>query len=215
VSPLRHLIPALLVLAAAIARAEEPPAFGLEQLMQNLAQVKSGRARFTEVRRMPTLDLTTQATGVLSFEAPDRLERQVLTPNAERSVVQGESLTLELEIEPGKRTRRELPLKELAALRPYFVALRATLAGDLDTLQRGFQVSFTGTEDAWRLKLVPRDPQFAQRVKEIAMSGRAANLLSIAVREKSGDSTETTLIPESPPTAPAETPTPAEPAAGG
>ena len=199
-----------LLLTTHAAAQETPPAtWGLEQLMQQRAQVKGGRAGFVEIRKMPSVETTTTSNGVLIYEAPDRLERQTLTPLAERAVVQGDRLTLEIETASGQRTRREFALSDIPGLRPFFAALRAMLAGDLAALQRSFEVSFDGDENDWRLKLIPRE-RSDRHVREILVSGRALEILSIEVVERNGDSARTTINPEAPqpPAPPSTTPIP-------
>lgn len=198
------------VLAIHAAAQDTPPTtWGLEQLMQQRAQVKGGRASFVEIRKMPSVDTTTTSNGVLIYEAPDRLERQTMTPLAERAVVQGDRLTLEIETASGQRTRREFALNDIPGLRPFFAALRAMLAGDLAALQRSFKVTFNGDENDWRLKLIPRE-QSDRHVREILISGQALEILSIEVVERNGDSARTAINPEAPtpPAPPSTTPIP-------
>lgn len=206
---------AALLATAALAQ-EEPPAWSLETLMRDLALVKSGRAHFTEVRKTPSIDMTSHASGTLAYTAPDRLERQTLKPGEQRSLVEGDRLVLEVEIEPGRRTRREFALTELPTLRPFFLALRATLAGDLETLRANFGVNLTGTRTDWRLRLVPREAALGTRISEIRLGGRGDQVLSISVQERNGDSTHTTLTPVGPepagPTGEASPETPSPPA---
>jgi outer membrane lipoprotein-sorting protein len=186
---------ALLLTALAAAQETPPAVWSIEQLMQLRAQVKSGRAGFVEIRKMPSVETTATSNGVLIYEAPDRIERQTLKPLVERSVVQGDRLTLEIETAPGQHTRREFALADIPGLRPFFAALRATLAGDLAALRQNFEISFSGDENDWRLKLVPRE-RSDLHVREILISGRAAEILAIEVDERNGGSSRTLLNPE-------------------
>lgn len=190
---------ALLLSAHAAAQETPPTPWNLEQLMRQRTQVKHERASFVETRKVPSVETTTTSNGVLIYEAPDRLERRTSTPPAERAVVQGERLTLEMESASGQRTRREFALSEIPGLRPFFAALRATLAGDLEALKRSFEASFNGDEYDWRLKLVPREAS-DRHVREIRISGRALEILTIEVVERNGDASRTTITPEAPAT---------------
>jgi outer membrane lipoprotein-sorting protein len=200
---------ALLLTTLAAAQETPPATWGLEQLMQQRAQVKNGRASFVEIRKMLSAETTTTSNGVLIYEAPDRIERRTLKPLVERSVVQGDRLTLDMETASGQHTRREFALADIPGLRPFFTALRATLAGDLAALQRSFEVSFDGDENDWRLKLIPRE-RADRHVREILVSGRTLEILTIEVVEGNGDSSRTTLNPEAPepPAPPPATPAP-------
>jgi len=183
--------------------------------MQQRALVQSERAQYAEVRKVPSADMVTTSSGVLVYLAPNRLERRTLKPLPERSVVENGRLTLEFETESGKTSRRELALADLPGLSPFFTALRAVLAGDAAALDQGFQVLFEGDENAWRLKLTPRAGA-AKHVREILMTGRGAEVLTLEMWQKNGDSSRTTLTPETvemKPTAP-QTPPATAPGAG-
>jgi len=194
--------------STALADEAAPQAWNLEQLMQQRSHIKSERARFVEVRRTPSADLATTTEGVLIYEAPDRLERQTSTPFPQRAVVQGERMALDIETASGQHVRRDLALADVPGLRLFFAALRALLAGDLAALQQTFEIKFSGTESDWRLTLVPL-AKADRHVRDIVITGRAAELLSMDVNERNGDSSRTTLTPEAP--TPAAPPSPAAP----
>jgi outer membrane lipoprotein-sorting protein len=210
------ILPCLLFTAGTAAAPETstptttPATWGLEQLMQQRTQVQTARASFVEVRKMPSMDSTTTTNGVLIYRAPDHLERHTSKPFPERVIIQADRLTIETDTASGQRTRREFALTDLPGPRPFFAALRATLSGNLDALRRDFVTTFDGNQDGWRLKLAPR-ARADQHVRDILISGRAMQVLSIDVRERSGDSAHTTMTPElsEPTPAPTENPAPA------
>ncbi len=68
--------------------------FDLQALTALLAQRTSAEARFTEERFVSGFDNPLQASGVLSFSAPDRFVRQTLEPQAESMAVEGNTVTL-------------------------------------------------------------------------------------------------------------------------
>ena len=70
-------------------------AWDLQQLMDSLAQHKSGRATFVETKRIAMLDKPVESLGELVFVAPDRLEKRTLKPKPESMIVDGDALTLE------------------------------------------------------------------------------------------------------------------------
>jgi outer membrane lipoprotein-sorting protein len=69
-------------------------AFDLPELMGLLAKQKSGEARFTEQRFVRGIEGPLDASGTLSFQAPDKMTRRTLTPRPETMVVDGNTLTL-------------------------------------------------------------------------------------------------------------------------
>ena len=116
-----------------MAAAPAQAAFGFDELMATLAQRKTGEARFAEERFVSGLDRTLNYTGTLSFSAPDRLERQTLTPRRESFVVEGNQLTLQR----GERVRH-LALDSVPELAAMVAAMRGTLSGDGSALRRYF-----------------------------------------------------------------------------
>ena len=93
---MQKLVSALATLAAGLALISlSPPAFAawdLQQLMDSLAQNKSGRATFVETKRIAMLDKPVESSGELLFTAPDRLEKRTLKPKPESMIVDGDAL---------------------------------------------------------------------------------------------------------------------------
>jgi hypothetical protein len=92
----------------------------------------------------------------------------------------------------GGRTRT-LDLKSYPALVPFIESIRATLAGDLPTLQRLFTVDFAGTLARWRLTLTPRDAQVAKTVSQVRIDGVNSTLTTVEILETDGDHSLMTL----------------------
>jgi len=64
--------------------------------------------------------------------------------------------------------------------------MRAMLAGDVSGLYSQFRVSAEGTAAHWRLQLQPDQPQLAQAIKGITLSG-GSFLQSLHIDLASGD----------------------------
>lgn len=156
----------------------------LETLMQQLAQVRRARARFVEKRYIAMLRKPVESMGVLQYDAPDRLEKIVLRPKAERMLLEGERVTLEAD---GGRRRKSLALAEIPELAALVGGLRATLAGDVKTLQRHFDIQLEGPAERWHMTLIPRDKKAARLVKSLQIFGNAAELNAVEVLQADGD----------------------------
>src|SRR5262245_1060086 len=137
---------------ALLTGARAAAAFGFDELMAMLSQRKAGEARFSEERDVSGLDQPLRYTGTMSFNAPDRLERQTLTPRRESFVVDGNQLTLQR----GERVRH-LTLDSVPELAALVAALRGTLSGDGSALRRHFKPTVDGNAARWTLTLVPLD----------------------------------------------------------
>jgi outer membrane lipoprotein-sorting protein len=187
-----------LLIAAALAcgglPARAADAWGLPQLMQSLAQVKSARGTFVEHKYLSIVNTPLEYKGGLAYTAPDRLEKLTETPKAERMVLEGDKLTLE----NSRKQRRVVMLAEYPVIRAFVESIRSTLAGDLPTLQRYYTLTLEGKPDEWRLVLVPIEPTMLAVVKEIRISGANAHVANVEITEKEGDRSVMTITAVAP-----------------
>lgn len=147
-----------------------------------LAQRKGGEARFTEERHVSGFDGPLRASGTLSFSAPDRFARTTTEPRAESMVVDGNSLILKR----GGRSR-QMALDAVPEITALIEAVRGTLTGNAVTLERHFRVQVEGSTAQWTLTLVPRDARLATQVREIKITGLAADVRSVELWLAGGD----------------------------
>lgn len=158
--------------------------WGIERLMQELARVKASRATFVERRHLAILTAPVESSGTLVYRAPDRLEKHTTAPRPESLVLAGEELTIEnRELDQ----RRTLVLRDYPLVRAYVESIRSTLAGDLATLTRFYQVALDGSERRWLLTLKPSEPAMLEVVSEIRISGERAWISAIEIVEAGGD----------------------------
>ncbi|HEX4506690.1 MAG TPA: outer membrane lipoprotein carrier protein LolA [Alphaproteobacteria bacterium] len=183
-------------LAAGAAQAADAPDGGwsLDALMAGLRQVREASAHFTELKTVHMLTRPIQATGMLKYVAPDKLEKITLTPAPETIRLDGSILTgtradgEDFSIDIGSHT-------EIAAL---VEGIRSTLAGDLPTLQRYYRMAFTGGQDHWQIDLVPKDPWVREKIDRIRILGAGTVISNIVVDEKDGDRSEMAVTPDTP-----------------
>jgi outer membrane lipoprotein-sorting protein len=168
-------------------------AFDLQDLMGQLAKQKSGEARFTEQRFVHGLEGPLDASGTLSFTAPDKLTRRTVTPRPESMVVDGNTLTLSR----GNRTRA-LALDSMPELLGMVEAMRGTLSGDTATLQRYFRSTVGGKAEQWTLDLKPIDDRLASQLRSLHISGRGGEVLGIDMEFIGGDRSVMRITPAAP-----------------
>ena len=181
---------AFALLAAGAAPAAAQAQFDLTQLMQTLAQVKAGEATFTETRTVAMLERTLQSSGRLSFEAPDSFVRETLKPRREKIAVVGNSVTMSL----GARTRT-VPLDSVPEAAVIMEAIRGTLTGNRDAIERNFTPSVTGTPQRWTLELKPREPRLRELVIALRLVGERALVREVTVAMADGDKSVMTIEP--------------------
>jgi outer membrane lipoprotein-sorting protein len=157
-------------------------AWDLQQLMDTLAQSKSGRATFVETKHIAVLDKPVESSGELLFTAPDRLEKRTLKPKAESMVVNGG----ELLVERG-RQKHHLQLQAYPELAAFIDSIRGTLAGDRKTLERSYRLSLEGSAEHWTLQLLPSDDKMLAVIKSIRIAGVRDQVRSIEISQADGD----------------------------
>ncbi|HSC96230.1 MAG TPA: outer membrane lipoprotein carrier protein LolA [Burkholderiales bacterium] len=187
--------PVALLLSVALAasppvRAAAAADWGVEQLMQALAAVKSSKARFVERKHMAILNAPLESSGTLIYIAPARLEKHTLAPRPESLVLDGEDITI-ASAEPSQR--RMLNLQDYPLIRAFVESIRSTLAGDLPTLTRFYEVELVGSERKWRLTLKPSEPEMQEVVREIRISGESGSISAIETVETNGDRSVMTI----------------------
>jgi len=178
------------VLVLAVGAASAAAGFDLAQLTQLLASKRAGEATFVEKREVSVLDRTVMTSGRLSFEAPDTFVRENLKPQRERVTVVGNMLTMSR----GDRSR-SVALDSLPEASVIIEAIRGTLTGNRDALQKLFETSVSGTAERWSLELVPRDARLRAQVATVRVSGRQAEVREMLVVMPDGDRSTMTIEP--------------------
>jgi hypothetical protein len=180
-----RLLSLLLLLAA-----PDAGAWGIEQLMQDLARVKTAHARFVERKYLAILTAPLESSGTLTYIAPHRLEKRTLAPRPESLVLERDQLILESG-EP--KRRRTIRLEDYPVVGAFVESIRSTLAGDLDLLNRHYKIALEGDERKWRLVLKPADAKMQEVISEIRIGGSRNRIGAIEFLEAGGDRSVMTI----------------------
>jgi outer membrane lipoprotein-sorting protein len=186
-----RLRPARWALVALLCAAAPAWALDLPELMGLLGKQKQGEANFTEQRYVRGFDGPLASSGTLSFNAPDQLVRRTLSPRPETMAVDGNNLTLSR----GGRSR-SMTLDSVPELQGLVEAMRATLAGNTQVLQRYFNSTVGGNANDWTLDLAPVDERLAAQVTTLRLSGRAGEVLGVEMAFRGGDRSVMTISPK-------------------
>ena len=197
-SPFAHRVWTVLLLFAAgvcssavlAAGPGDAAGWDIQRLMQELAQVKTAQGRFVERKHLAILSAPLEFSGTLVYVAPSRLEKHALAPRPESLVLEREELTIE---NKERKQRRTLVLQDYPVIWAFVESIRSTLAGDLPTLSRFYQVSLDGGERRWRLTLKPSEPRMQDVVSEIRISGDRSWINVIEIIETGGDRSVMTI----------------------
>ena len=183
--------PALLALAALLA--VSPPIVhsssdDLQELMSLLAARRHGQVDFVEQHFLAVLKRPVESFGVMTYDAPHRLEKRTVEPRPERLVLDGDEITVER-----KGHTHVMELAAYPSLLPFIESLRATMAGDLPALERAFNVDFAGSVERWTLTLYPRDSKVSSTVSRVRIDGSRDVLSKVEIFEANGDRSLMTL----------------------
>ena len=173
----------------------------LAQLTQLLAQDRAGEATFTEKRTVAVLERTLESSGRLSFEAPDTFVRETLKPRREKLAVVGNTVTMS----QGTRSRT-LALDAVPEAAVIVEAVRGTLTGNRDALERLFTTRVSGSMQRWSLDLVPRDARLREQVASVRVAGTLGVLREVTVTLADGDRSVMLIEPVPPTPKPASAP---------
>ena len=184
------LVGAAFMLPPALAETATAPEWGVKELMQSLAQVKSANGKFVERKYLSILSQPLEFSGTLNYTAPSRLEKNTLLPKPESLVLDQDKVTLE---NKAKNQRRILSLQDYPVIRAFVESIRATLAGDLPTLNRFYKVTLDGNTNQWHLLLKPSEVSMQAVVSEIRISGSRNWVGTIEIIEPEGDRSVMTI----------------------
>ncbi len=187
---------ALLAVSVIAAPAQGAEAeWGLANLMRSLKAVESSKARFSERKELAILNEPLESSGTLVYRAPGRLEKHTLAPERESLVLDGKDLVLE---NTARGWRKTFALHEHPVIWALVESIRSTLAGDLPTLQRFYEVELEGSEPAWQLRLRSREPGMKAVVDVIRVSGSGTSVSRIETVETGGDRSVMTISRDAP-----------------
>lgn len=152
--------------------------------MRDLAKVRSAKGSFVERKYLAMLNAPLSLSGTLTYTAPGRLEKHTLRPQVESLVLENDTLTVESR---AGNQRRTFSLSDNPMIWGFVESIRSTLAGDLKTLSRFYEVELQGTRQRWTLVLKPRDPGMQSVLSEMRLGGTGTWIDSIETFETGGD----------------------------
>ena len=205
----RRRVLSLAVLACMVsplARSADDP---LARLFSELGAQRERHARFSERKFSALLKAPVESSGTLIFRAPDYLEKRTVEPQRETVRIEGSVVTYESAAGRGGAQKRTFSLSDAPLLAALIESLRATLAGDLPTLRRHYDVSWSAPvpqvqTEGWQLTLVPRERALRDAVSKVVLRGAGAQIATVEIVEANGDLTLMQISALPAPSAPAK-----------
>lgn len=133
---------------------------------------------------MALITTTLRSSGTLSYVAPNYIRKTTLSPTPEDFVLRNGNVTLTINGKTKRFTLAQAP--QLVGL---VEGVRATLAGDLPTLLRYYDVSLSGGAAHWQLLFRPRDPTLAGMMAWMSITGEENRITGIDNADDKGGET--------------------------
>ena len=173
----------LFLLAATTFGQESGSAWNLEQLMTLMTSEAVYRIEYREEKHFSFLEQNLSSRGILLFQPPDTLVREVQAPEPVRYTITGSIM----QVEEKDGGRREINLAEHQQAYVFIATFQAVLTGDLTTLKKYYRMDLEGSRSVWHLRLVPLDAEVAGLVESVVLSGSHGRVKQIRTMEQGGD----------------------------
>ncbi|OLL30200.1 hypothetical protein BTH42_18790 [Burkholderia sp. SRS-W-2-2016] len=170
--------------AAATPTANNPAL--VSQIAAHLAEPKGVRAQFTQTQTLAAMKQPLVSSGSLLFYRERGVIWQIDTPYkatyviTDAGVAQLNAAGQRVGTHSAQGTRGVAQVSKM---------MRAMLGGDLSALYSQFDVSAAGSAAQWRMHLTPNQPQLAQSIKGLEMSG-GDYLQNLRITLANGDVTQ-------------------------
>jgi len=168
----------------AVANADGSNKFTLEQLTKSLSLNPIHQVQFEEIYISHFLTTPIKKSGRLSYTAPSRFEKHIISPTEESFVIDEDTVQYN-NITQG--VNQTLSLQDVPPLQVLITGLRSIFSGDLITLQRFYQTELNGTRHQWVLTMVPLDEEIQESVLFIRLRGIKIQIKEIEIQESNGD----------------------------
>jgi outer membrane lipoprotein-sorting protein len=140
----------------------------VSQIASHLAQAKGVRAQFTQTQTLSVMKQPLVSTGSLVFFRERGVIWQIDTPYKATYVITDTGVS---EVNANGQRTKSNNGNGVRGVAQVSRMMRAMLGGDLSALYSQFDVHADGTAAQWRMQLTPNQPQLAQSIKGLEMSG--------------------------------------------
>lgn len=170
--------------------AGEPAALSPQEVLDFSGE--SWSLRYQEEKHLRILEQPLTSSGLLHFEPPDTLVREIDGWRGTVYRIEGNQVS----ISEGGRILRQIDLQAIPELAGFASILRALLAADIETLEKQYTLTLTGTVESWTLHLSPRNEPLSQLVERVSIEGGNGRLQMVEILESGGNRSRMLLNPD-------------------
>ena len=163
-------------------------------ILSKLARPAPMRTSFVEVRDSKLLKAPLRISGEYSRPDGNTLVREVRAPYAETTTIVSGKAGGEVTIARAGHAPRKFQLSRVPELGGLQSSFGALLSGDRNLLEQHYRIASAGSRERWTLTLVPKDAQFAAKVRDITLHGRGAELRCIETHSARTAEVQRTLL---------------------
>ncbi|CAG9217318.1 LolA family protein [Paraburkholderia caribensis] len=167
-------------------QAQNSSAALVSQVASRLAQTKGVRAQFTQTQTLSAMKQPLVSTGTLVFFRERGVIWRVDTPYKATYVITDAGVS---EVDANGKRVNTKSAQGVRGVAQVSKMMRAMLGGDLSALYSQFDVDAQGTPSQWKLELKPNQPQLAQSIKGLQMTG-GEFLQTLRIALANGDVTQ-------------------------
>jgi outer membrane lipoprotein-sorting protein len=158
----------------------------VQQVASRLAQKKGVRAQFTQTQTLSAMKQPLVSTGTLVFFRERGVIWRVDTPYKATYAITDAGVS---EVDANGKRVNTKSAQGVRGVAQVSKMMRAMLGGDLSALYSQFDVEAQGTPLQWKLELKPNQPQLAQSIKGLQMTG-GEFLQTLRITLANGDVTQ-------------------------
>ena len=191
---IRFIFALLIMQTSFMAKAAEN--WSVHELMQTMSQIDSFKAKFEEVKDFAFFTDAVKVSGYLSYKKPGYLKREVESPHREVTLIEDDIIHIERERkgDNDENLKQQVSVDVHPAVRTLIESIRATFAGDLEVLEKYYQLAFEGSETAWHLVLHPLQEKVIEHVRQVEIFGTGREVNKIITIEADDSESEITIV---------------------
>ncbi len=186
----RNLLLFLFLAFPPVAFADED-VWDISRLMHQFPKTVHAKLVFRETRSSAFLVTDLVTTGSIEYRQPDYIEKNTVSPIAEKIVVNGNYVSIEKVVHQRKGEDvvqvQKYPIQSHPVLATAVTNLRAMLGGDTSRIRKDFEIKLDGSRADWQLKLTPTNPEILQYFDRIILHGRDARIQKVVSILSDGD----------------------------
>jgi hypothetical protein len=156
--------------------------------MKNLAASEGVAADFVESKELALLSAPLESRGTIYFSPPGRFARFTTHPGFSALIIDGDHVTFR-----AGQDAEVLDISGSPITRAFVENFIVLWSGDIERLERQYEVTLIAEGEGWEIRLVPRSERMKRVIEAVVLEGAGESLERMIVADRDGDRTETSF----------------------